>query len=53
MENLLPVKVIKLARIEDFSKSLKVERDKVKELQGDLESAISGDRVTKEECDEE
>lgn len=53
LENLLPVKVIKLARIEDLSKSLRIEGDKVKELRGDLESAIRGDGVVKEEGDEE
>lgn len=53
LENLLPVKVIKLARIEDLSKSLKIEGDKVRELRGDLESAIRGDGAVKEEGDEE
>ena len=53
LENLLPVKVIKLARIEDLSKSLRIEGDKVRELRGDLESAIRGDGVVKEEGDEE
>ena len=53
LENLLPVKVIKLARIEDLSKSLRIEGDKVRELRGDLESAIRGDGAVKEEGDEE
>lgn len=53
LENLLPVKVIKLARIEDLSKSLRIEGDKVRELRGDLESAIRGDGVGKEEGEEE
>jgi hypothetical protein len=45
--------VIKLARIEDLSKSLRIEGDKVRELRGDLESAIRGDGAVKEEGDEE
>ena len=45
--------MIKLARIEDLSKSLQIEGNKVKELRGDLESAIRGDGAVKEEGDEE
>ena len=54
MESLLPVKVIKMARIEDFSRSLRSEGEKVRELRGDLESAIRGEGVAgKEEGEEE
>jgi len=54
LESLLPVKVIKMARIEDFSRSLRSEGKKVRELRGDLESAIRGEGAAgKEEGEEE
>ena len=49
LEVMLPVKVVKLARIEDMSRSMRAEGEKVRELRGDLESAIGGEGGGREE----
>jgi hypothetical protein len=53
LEVMLPVKVVKLARIEDMSRSMRAEGEKVRELRGDLESAIGGEGGGGEEGEEE
>jgi hypothetical protein len=52
---MLPFKVVKMARIEEVTRALQVEADKVRELRGDLESVRNeeGKELDGEAPDEE